>query len=460
MRILLLAVALAACGPSSGVSPTDTQVTLLLTFADCNGTSVLGDTSQYRVVIWSGAMVDSDKTTRASDGLPKELTFPAGVEKRLEIQALDSNGNLVAVARTGTQKFEPGAATWALAFRAVNAFTPVCRKMIHARAGHAAAVLDGNIAWLAGGVAGGTALSTVERLDLAAGIFSTGNELSVSMQRIPRAFGSTTPLENGQIVLWGGETTMSSPSSIVMVYDPPTDAFGVLIPRKPPAPANIPRSRHFAARVGSEVVILGGVNRTGPVADIERFDIATLESRVDAQLPVPRTDAAIAAFDGTRIVIAGGREAPERIDVVGFSTTVSVAVGTLQTPRHSAAAATHLKGVLVLGGEDTQGATLGSSELVAANGSVTPGPAIAARSEACAATLLDGSVLVVGGRVNAVPSAAVERIQPSLQVDSLTFPGPARLHASCTTLADGSVLIAGGTGATGELDDAWIFTPR
>jgi hypothetical protein len=91
-----------------------------------------------------------------------------------------------------------------------------------------------------------------------------------------------------------------------------------------------------------------------------------------------------------------------------------------------------------------------------------PGPPLtAARVGHAAVRLRDGSVLVMGGWRNRLPTASVERLRPGarrfVQGEALRSP---RGGFTVTVLRDGRVLIAGGEDGSRVLRSAELFDPR
>ncbi len=83
----------------------------------------------------------------------------------------------------------------------------------------------------------------------------------------------------------------------------------------------------------------------------------------------------------------------------------------------------------------------------------------AARSQACAAVLKDGRLLVVGGLGDRGPVGNAD-IYAASGVFTPTAPmNQARARAACATLPDGRVLVSGGNDGTASLDTAEIYNP-
>ena len=133
--------------------------------------------------------------------------------------------------------------------------------------------------------------------------------------------------------------------------------------------------------------------------------------------------------------------------------------------------------MMLLGGysDGAQVAPIASSEIVStATSNVAMGPSVGTRGDICAVTLLDGTVLAVGGRttdsVGGPPRSddSTVLIKSSPTGGKTSLGGPAletpRFSHTCTLLQDGAVLITGGVyeqsnGKTEILQDAWIYQP-
>src|SRR6266516_637157 len=109
-------------------------------------------------------------------------------------------------------------------------------------------------------------------------------------------------------------------------------------------------------------------------------------------------------------------------------------------------------------------ATLAMATLVGASSSTQVeqlGPLAVPRTGHAATVLVDGRVLIPGGRDSVGNIVAVAEIfDPATETStSAAVLNAARVSHTATLLADGRVLIAGGTGATGSLTSAEIFDP-
>jgi hypothetical protein len=400
--------------------------------------------------------------------------------------------------------------------RRVNAFSPLvsaaapgqCQRMKVARAGHTATELKNGKVFIAGGFnfrAGSPerqALADTELYNPATGALEPARELSITssgaLTPLPVAFHTATRLTNGQVLLWGGEVYVNgvnnerAPKTQVLVYDGDVNEFGAFPNRTDPL--SIPRSRHRAAMdKNGKVLIVGGLTRKNglvPANEVEWFDPQTGQYKVVTDVTLPRLDTSVLAVkQGEFVAVAGGSDGSALVnDVVFFQFNgTTFARQSLASPprladpgRRSAGAATLRDGadLLLVGGHGhpTQVSPVASSEIVSSqSATVTAGPPMpGALGDVCAVTLVDGSVLAVGGRSSQMPaafgtsSAASALIRASSQGGVLREDGPnlpiGRYAHTCTALQDGTVLVTGGireteAGTQEVLQDAYLFQP-
>lgn len=393
--------------------------------------------------------------------------------------------------------------------RKVDAFTPLssasnpkeCAKMKIPRAGHTATLLNSGRLFIVGGFRhkeGTTervALADAELFNPDTGAFESTLSISVGSQVLPSAFHTATKMLNGTVLLWGGEqylggaSNVPAPRATALVFDPDDTIYRAVPSRT--TPKNLVRSRHGAALdTNGMVLIAGGLGRDPAsqltaVAEVEWYDPVTSGTFVVAPLGPPRLDPSVAAVQGGSVIaVAGGSDGGTMLrDVTYYSYDGTAFKPTGSSPqlgaaRRSAAVATARNGddLLLFGGhgDPNNVAPLSSTEVVGTrNNTVGDGPNVGARGDACAATLKDGTLLVIGGRtVDALgqpphSDANVTIIKPSSSGGFATSIGPslatARYAHTCTTLADGSVLVLGGiketNGVPEVLQDAVIYQP-
>ncbi len=165
---------------------------------------------------------------------------------------------------------------------------------------------------------------------------------------------------NGRIWVAGGLRSDGSSSDEVFAYDVATRSW-TNGPR-------LPQAVHHAALIseGAGLVLLGGYEADGPTAAVRRLDDESGAWTDDVQLPAPRA-AGAAAFDGGRIVFAGGVQ-PGSVagEVFALADGAWTQIGRLSKAReHLAAASDGLGRTFILGGRvGGLGGNLGAVDLV------------------------------------------------------------------------------------------------
>ena len=511
----------------SACQPRVVEVQVHLVVAACQSPQPLSGATHLKLRVLGEGLTEPLETTASSSASEiKVADIPAGKGRVVEVRAYDADpaggGRVVAIGRSLPVEIpsqvpaDRAPITLNVFVRRVNSFTPpssvdnptVCGSLAHARAGHTATLLADGRVFLAGGytASGGTsrtALQTTELFDPATGTFAAGPELGlINNQSLftprARAFHTATLLEpSGQVLLWGGEEYSSGD---VNGSAPALRADGLLFDGETKSFLEAPqgasaRSHHSAARdANGKVLVVGGRTRNQsssqlePADKVEWYDPTTNRSSVVEGAVLPRVDASVSAVQGGKfIAVAGGSNGTVLQDEVEFFQYVGTAFSkvTTSTPprlretRRSAAVASfrETNDLLLVGGytDPTQVMPLASSEIVTTKDSfrVSEGPAVApARGDICAALLLDGRVLMMGGRT--VDEFGITRSDATVQVIVPQVSGPPtalgkvdlqkpRYFHTCTTMSDGTVLLAGGVSETNGtfqvLPDVQIYTP-
>src|SRR5688572_32328860 len=272
---------------------------------------------------------------------------------------------------------------------ATGAFS-VIGNMGGARADHAAVKLSDGRVLLMGGRNGGVAVNTTEVFDPTAGTFASGPAMSVA-----RVGHSATLFADGRVLIAGGDNSGSAE-----IFDSSTGQFSLV-------GANLinARSKHSSAlHLDGRVLVVGGRDADGNSLDSgEIFDsTAGTFSPVDSNLKVARAGALLRVlFDGKVQIIGGSSDGsmeiydpmieefgayahvlPESDPCVGLVSQI-MASQTRAALFHNGQAdalldrvghtITELSGqALVVGGENSSGAVLGSfSVLGSSSASIT-----------------------------------------------------------------------------------------
>lgn len=518
-RLLVLFAGLLA----AGCQPKEVQYKLNIVTSACHPPQPLESVTHLRIRVTGDgipAPIDSVSPIEARELILPPV--PAGAHRVVEVRAYagepGSEGKLVSLGRSlpfevpdvvpkGAEPIELN-----VFVRRVNKWTSpssasaanTCARMLNARAGHTATLLQDGRVFIAGGYQlkeSGEPLSLykAELFNPATGAFEDARDIgltNVNQQFVPlaRAFHTATLLHSGQVLLWGGEDYLSggvvSHRASVLVFDPDQNKYGGVPFTNT---ANIGRSQHAAALdKNGKVLVVGGYtkvnNALALVEQVEWFDPDTTKGSVLDGISLPREGMGVAPVqDGGLIAVAGGSDGGTLTDEVTFfeftGTTFAPKPASpapkLREPRRAAAATSFgEKGELLVSGgysDLTRVTPLSSSEILSTQSpfTVSPGPLVGARGELCAATLPDGRVLAVGGRTVDVAGGPARSDGTTVLLvpmpdgsttqvgqDKLTID---RYHHTCTTLVDGSVLVLGGVrenGGTREvLKDAYLFTP-
>lgn len=239
-----------------------------------------------------------------------------------------------------------------------------------------------------------------------------------------------------------------------------------------------PRSGHDAALLNDgQVLLSGGSGPDGPLSDAELFDPGTrLFSPAPQGLRFPRHDHRTVALPGGSLLTVGGDGGQGPLDMaeVAAATGEVAAWFSTQEGRSGHTATLLLDGrVLILGGRAASGAFLRDAEIFEPNlaedrpyvpesgafkRSVT---ALAiARADHTATLFPDGRILIAGGRNEAGELATAEILDPATgetRALQATLAMPRADHTA-TLRPDGNVTILGGYGREGAaLRDAEIF---
>jgi len=181
-------------------------------------------------------------------------------------------------------------------------FTPT-GNMVSARAGHTATLLPNGKVLLTGGLAGTSspyiATSTAEIFDP-----TTGEFTATSSMGTPRVNGTATLLNNGDVLVSGGDDASGNPVAKAELFDPNTGMF------TPTGSMSVARAGHTATLLTSGgVLVTGGRSSSGTnttTSTAEVFDAATGAFGLTGSMESPRElHTATRLTDGKVLVIGG-----------------------------------------------------------------------------------------------------------------------------------------------------------
>ncbi len=302
-------------------------------------------------------------------------------------------------------------------------------------------------AWRSPKVLGAGAVAIVAAL-IAVIILASGS--SSSAPAWTRVTSLPTPLEGSGVAAYRGEVWIAGGCSdptgggcghahdvrLVYHYDPQTRVWQ-------PGPS-LPEALNHPAMVsdGAHLYVLGGFGADGQaVASVFRLDSPTGRWRPDRRsLPGPR-GAGAAAWDGTRIVFAGGAEGggtPVRGDVWALTPSQWTTIGHLQQARKHLAGASDGHGtVWFVGGKNATGDPSPLVDVVSAHGMGHGQPVTAVTGNAAVA--VGSGFCTLTGTTNGGVTGAVQ-CQPSRSLPALD---PPRDYVGAVVL-DGKIYVVGG----------------
>ncbi|HEY1213131.1 MAG TPA: kelch repeat-containing protein, partial [Bryobacteraceae bacterium] len=277
---------------------------------------------------------------------------------------------------------------------------------------------DGRVLIVGGKDGSGNALATTDVLQ------PDGTTVAAPPMLTARYGHGAVLLQDGRVFVAGGYTNGGAVSNSAELFDPNTNTWASV-----PYSMVEPRAQFTLSQLkGGDVLLVGGIRETGPIASIERFIPGTEAFQYQTYLTTARKFHSASVLHDGRVLISGGNS------VANDGSTIAI----------------------------------GSTEIYdpTAN-SVSPGPALnVARYSHSSTTLVDGTVLVAGGNNGAVDLSSLEIFDPA--ANTLTV-APAHLatarsgHVALLLPNNNSVLIAGGTVSSsplssGELYQSWNST--
>ncbi len=223
--------------------------------------------------------------------------------------------------------------------------------------------------------------------------------------RLPQALSRAAAVANGSVVLIAGGLTAGGTVSTILAFDPAAGTVSKI--------GDLPYAVHDAgaASAGGVQFVFGGGN-TAPTDWVQTVAADGTSSNVGT-LPKPRADLTAVSVGAQMFVVGGGD--PPSIDPKVLSTfdgTRFTTIAKLTQPvRYAAVAAMNGK-LYVIGGEIGVGSTSAVQVVDLATGAVTLGSPLPAPLSDASAIVLGGELLVAGGRTDRGGSAAILRIDP------------------------------------------------
>jgi N-acetylneuraminic acid mutarotase len=337
-----------------------------------------------------------------------------------------------------TEIFDPVSDTWTLASETLN----------QGRSWHTATLLaDGRVVVAGGGGAG--LWNTLFTFEILAPPITLG--LPAETLNQARADHTATLLPDGRVLIAGGRDPATGWIPSVEIFDPATETWELTTET-----LNQARAGHTATLLpDGRVLVAGGYNPVR-LKSVEIFDPATETWNLTTEtLNQARTGHTATVLPDGRVLVVGGFGEPntlESVEIFDPATETWNSTTALNQARADHTATLLPDGrVLVVGGRGTPSdIILESVELfdpVTETWNLTTEPLIRARAWHTATLLVDGRVLIAGGRgsgTGAIP--IVEIFDPATGAWRLGTLTHSRENHTATLFIDGRVLVTGGDG--------------
>ena len=332
--------------------------------------------------------------------------------------------------------------------------------LIIGRANHSATLLNNGKILVAGGQnqISSTVLSEAELYDPSTGTFTaTGNMTT------PRMSHTAALLSNGKVLIAGGNSGSGLLASAEL-YDPDTGTFTAT------GSMTTALWNHTATLLpNGRVLIAGGGNMTSSaLSSAELYDPTTGTFVATGSMPSPQSEQTATLLNNGTVLIVGGING---ISVVATAIVYNPTSGTfgvtgsLTTPRYAHTATLLNDGdVLVTGGITGCCTRLSSAEFYnPASGTFTTTGSMNEPRYAHTATLLNDGLVLVAAGANLTGSLATAELYDS-GTGAFTYTGSlptSRYLQTATLLKDGDVIIAGGAGGycTGSCAAVDLYLP-
>jgi large repetitive protein len=324
-------------------------------------------------------------------------------------------------------------------------------------------------------VAGGTdannnVLNSAEIYSVSGAAFSTTGNLNTA-----RTDAVAVLLPNGEVLVAGGSSNGLATGALntAELFNPSTGTFSVA----GSGSSNVMTAARFGATAtllnNGQVLIAGGENSGGVLNSAELYNPVTDTFTATGNLNVTRTGASATLLGTGKVLVAGGSgngtangalNSAEVFDPAGNGgagtfTSVAGANSTLSAGRWQPEAALLLSGKVLIAGGQNSGGALTSADLydpVANSFTASAHQMVQARADGSAVAMPNGMVLLAGGTT----SQAVDLYD----ADSDRFDTTGSLQQSdagliSTLLNNGDVLVVGLTTAATPASDAELYAP-
>ena len=428
-------------------------VLVSITVTPANSSIPLGNTQQFSA---SGTYSDGS-TQNLTSAVTWSSSAPAvaTISNASGSQGLSTTVAMGATTITATSGTTSGATLFTITGGFVNTGS-----LNNARSGHTATLLNNQMVLIAGGTnnpGGSGALASAELYSAPSGTFAMTGSLNAA-----RYFHTATLLDNGTVLLVGGEDATGNALSSAELYDPVAQTFTLT------ASLNVARISATATLLtNGKVLIAGGKDSTGnALASAELYDPSAKTFTLTGSLNTARSQHTATPLSNGTVLVAGGQDsngnALASAEVFVPATGAFSVTGNLTAARYSHTATLLNSGMVLLAGGESAGAPIAVSELYnsTAGTFAASGNLNTARYGHSATLMNNGMVLIAGGSGASGVSSTAELYDPT--AGSFSFASSlntARQGHTGSLLNNGAVLVAGGVGAAGSLSAVELFQP-
>lgn len=408
IRLSLLALALAACGGTTG--------TVTVALVTSTGSHVLDAVQTIRLTVTEPHQVVEAKRTAKGFDLSFEFDSDAN-PGAIVIEGLDASGALVACGQSPGVPFSAITAGITVFVAAPNSISLSPVTLTTARSEIAGSRLSFG-AVLAGGRAATTNAPTTD-----VGIYNAFNHTFAVGEPLPNARTglAITTANNNQILMFGGTGTDTNPTGTLWQFDPtvaPAGSYttiadqagnartgqlmltvlGVGFPISGPTPLLFDGT-NLTQPAGPALPAVGGGGVNGAAVFVGE-SIIQFANNAFVTIGPGRTSAGAATRPDGHVIVAGGGD-PLTTDVLDINPdtgATSTVTGALSVPRNNPSVAATSRNIVVVGGTDASGNVIASADVLDATTLtlVTTLPIIP-RTGTYAVGLPTDQVLIAGG---------------------------------------------------------------